>query len=530
MKIKNVLVNLGLTALYLIASANLVQAQTGNQSDITGPDVIDAIFPPPPQDPDLEIEEDTKEVTTADQAQRILDLIDESELGTMLETAEITVAIQVAEELSTIKTQAVLGTDLHGSIPSQAEISNYLSSLLTQTGLGASVNYVNIGPSGVTINIVLPAAGVDTGSINQNQLVASKESEQIMSQFETSDSSATRTTLPVSQEMMANLDDDIEAIRAYMSNPLGEEEDYLEVSARLYDLVIRPMTDSLDANNLDVLVFVMGDGLRGIPLAALYNRETGKYLIEEYGVAIIPSFGLTDVSYEQPDFNSILAMGSSTFTAQSDLPSVPIELNQIISPPRDGTVFLNQDFTINNFKNQNLQQEFDIIHLGTHAKFNRGEIDQSYIQFFDNKLSIPDLIKLSSELQWDTLETNPIELLVLSACETSVGSPQAELGFAGIAIASGVKSVLASLWEVSDLGTLALMSQFYENYTAVPLKAEALRQAQLSLLRGEVYIEEDEIVLASGSRITIPEEFQGQAIDFSHPFIWGAFQIIGNWN
>ena len=265
-------------------------------------------------------------------------------------------------------------------------------------------------------------------------------------------------------------------------------------------------------------------------MAALYDLEQQKYIIEDYAVGIVPSFGLTDTSYKSPDLTSILAMGASKFEKQSDLPSVPIELKEIVSPPRDGEVFLNEQFTIDNFVEQNQQQRFDIIHLGTHAEFNAGDIDRSYIQFSDGQLSLKQIEQLSTQLSWDVPENVSVQLFVLSACQTALGNKEAELGFAGLAVASGVKSALASLWLVSDLGTLALMGQFYQNYSTIPVKSEAFRQAQLSLLRREVFIENNQIVLADGSAITLPTEFQGQNFDFSKPFVWSAFTIVGNWN
>lgn len=82
-----------------------------------------------------------------------------------------------------------------------------------------------------------------------------------------------------------------------------------------------------------------------------------------------------------------------------------------------------------------------------------------------------------------------MELLVLSACRTAVGDQSAELGFAGLAIATGAKSALASLWYVSDASTLGLMTEFYTHLQNSTIKAEALRQAQLAMLRGNVSIE-----------------------------------------
>ncbi|MEQ9553751.1 MAG: CHAT domain-containing protein [Coleofasciculus sp. G3-WIS-01] len=78
------------------------------------------------------------------------------------------------------------------------------------------------------------------------------------------------------------------------------------------------------------------------------------------------------------------------------------------------------------------------------------------------------------QLDWD----NPaVELLVLSACRTAIGSKEAELGFTGLAVASGVKTALGSIWQVDDAGTLALMSEFYTHLGETAIKAEALRQA-----------------------------------------------------
>lgn len=68
--------------------------------------------------------------------------------------------------------------------------------------------------------------------------------------------------------------------------------------------------------------------------------------------------------------------------------------------------------------------------------------------------------------------------MVLSACRTAIGDKQAELGFGGLAVQSGVKSAVACLWYVSDAGTLALISEFYPQLKTAPIKAEALRPAQ----------------------------------------------------
>jgi CHAT domain-containing protein len=118
--------------------------------------------------------------------------------------------------------------------------------------------------------------------------------------------------------------------------------------------------------------------------------------------------------------------------------------------------------------------------------------------------------------------------MVLSACRSALGDEQAELGFTGLAVQAGVKSALGSLWYVSDTGTLGLMTTFYQQLKQAPIKAEALRQAQLAMMRGEVELDGDELVTPS-ARISLPEELLNQGnINLTHPYYWSAFTLVGN--
>ncbi|NES68260.1 MAG: CHAT domain-containing protein, partial [Okeania sp. SIO2D1] len=123
-----------------------------------------------------------------------------------------------------------------------------------------------------------------------------------------------------------------------------------------------------------------------------------------------------------------------------------------------------------------------------------------------------------------------VELLVLSACRTAVGDKNSELGFAGLAIATGVKSALASLWLVNDEGTLGLMTEFYSNLGNVSIKSEALREAQIAMLKGKVVIENG-ILKVSGGRGEMPlppELAQMNQKNFSHPYYWAGFTMVGS--
>jgi CHAT domain-containing protein len=129
------------------------------------------------------------------------------------------------------------------------------------------------------------------------------------------------------------------------------------------------------------------------------------------------------------------------------------------------------------------------------------------------------------QLRWNN---PPVELLVLSACQTAIGDKNAELGFSGLAVQAGVKSAVASLWEVSDEGTLGLMVEFYRDLKTAPIKAEALRQAQIAMLKGQVRLEEGQLHNSRGS-ISLPPALAAlENENLSHPYYWAAFIVVGS--
>lgn len=147
------------------------------------------------------------------------------------------------------------------------------------------------------------------------------------------------------------------------------------------------------------------------------------------------------------------------------------------------------------------------------------------------KLPIPDIQNLR--------DLSKIHLAVLSACETALG----EMGQDGTEIAGlsyyflngGAKAVMASLWQVNDESTRWLMEHFYHNLakntTESPItKAQALRQAQLSFIRGN-----QTTATSTSSRASLEAQprLGGQtstskAPGFSHPYYWAPFILIGN--
>ncbi|HEY9707026.1 MAG TPA: CHAT domain-containing protein, partial [Oculatellaceae cyanobacterium] len=294
---------------------------------------------------------------------------------------------------------------------------------------------------------------------------------------------------------------------------------YLASAQQMYQWLVAPIESDLQAQNINNLVFIMDAGLRSIPLAAFHDGKG--FIVEQYSVGLMPSLSLTDTRYKDLKGASVLGMGAGQFAEQNPLPSVPVELSLIAGQLWPGKSFLDQAFTLENLLEARASQPYSIIHLATHAEFQPGQPSNSYIQLWDSKLRLDQLPKLG-------LNDPGVELLVLSACRTAQGDEQAELGFAGLAVQAGVKSALGSLWYVSDEATLALMTQFYEQLKQAPIKAEALRRSQLAMLKGEVRLQGGKLVTSSGSFPLPPQLVQLGNRDFTHPYYWSAFTMVGN--
>jgi CHAT domain-containing protein len=138
--------------------------------------------------------------------------------------------------------------------------------------------------------------------------------------------------------------------------------------------------------------------------------------------------------------------------------------------------YLNNEFTYERFQETLQSSSVPIVHLATHGKFS-SQLDNTFLQAYNDRISVNDL---SQWLQSD--RTEPLELLVLSACETATGDQRAALGLAGMAIRAGARSTVASLWQVDDVATSVFMTRFYEALSArAGNKAQALQIAQKHL-------------------------------------------------
>jgi CHAT domain-containing protein/tetratricopeptide (TPR) repeat protein len=289
----------------------------------------------------------------------------------------------------------------------------------------------------------------------------------------------------------------VEQLRLDLIQPFSQR--ILPYSRQVYNWLIQPAEADLARSKVKTLVFVLDGSLRNIPMAALHDGK--QFLIEKYDIALAPGLELLE---PQPlARRQIGALKAGLSEARQGFPALPyvqVELNQIQSLV-PGKVLLDRNFTKTSILNAIDAVPVPIVHLATHGQFS-SKAEETFILTWDDRINVNELNNLLQKT--DLRRSSPIELLVLSACETAKGDRRAALGLAGMAVRAGARSTLATLWLVDDEVTAALMSRFYQelaNYTVT--KAQALRRAQLSILQNPKYEKQ--------------------------PYYWAAYVLVGNW-
>ncbi len=263
-----------------------------------------------------------------------------------------------------------------------------------------------------------------------------------------------------------------------------ENDDYLSLSQQLYKLLFSPEIKSdLEVIKPKNLIFINDGILRNVPMAALHDGQ--KFLVEDY--AVINSLGLNiQIKQPLPSLEKAVAFGLTAGVNQfPPLPYVKQELEKLGSLV-DEEQFLNNEFTKSNFKQQVESNKFSLVHVATHGRFG-GTTENTFLQAYQSQISLKELEETLSNHN-TSFPHNPIQLLVLSACDTAANNPRATIGMSGVAVRAGVSNVLGSLWSVNDRQIVLLIDGFYNYLIREGLSQwEALRQAQLDLIRSPDY-------------------------------------------
>ena len=203
---------------------------------------------------------------------------------------------------------------------------------------------------------------------------------------------------------------------------------YKLCAQRLYDWLIRPLEGELTSWKINTLIFIPDDFLRTIPMGALYDGDC--FLIGKYAVAIMPGrLSLTESnSAKLEDARPLLAGLTKSVHGNPSLPKVAEEL-KTIQGLYGGKQLLDEKFNIRNLEQELKNIPYTIVHMATHGKFQEN-VRESFLWTYDGKLTMNDLETL---VGLSRFRENPVELLILSACETAAGDDRAALGLAGVA-------------------------------------------------------------------------------------------------
>jgi CHAT domain-containing protein len=494
-----------LILIFLQSSLQIAHSQSGNQSDITGPNIQEIFsFPPSEVDPTSQDNNNTsfKEVE-----------IDREAFESQFLQSDFEQAIQLFEEFQAVEYAKYFDLKLYGRTASACEIAQILDNLAQKTQQKSAIVYIAALENELDILTIFP----QNNACSSPQIFKKQNSQP--SPF---------AQIKIQDLTRASLEETINQFRQEVSNPRKiRTTSYQPYANQLYQWLIQPLEESLSTQETDTLIFCLDKKIRSLPIAALYHDQ--HFLIQDYQVGLIPSFSLIDPTYRSIQSATLLGFGVSDGGQNQQLPplpSVPVELSWLQKTWQDQT-FLDQKATIENLQEYSKNPDIRMIHIATHAEFRAGDVSNSFIQLWNRNVGLDQLRQLSQNSQWNQ---NPrVELLTLSACRTALGSEEAELGFSGLALQAGVKTALGSLWYASDEGSLALMAEFYHHLKNATVKISALRKTQLNMINGLIHIDNNRLFLSSDLFIEMPDKFSTTQ-NFSHPYYWSAYTLIGNWN
>ena len=318
-----------------------------------------------------------------------------------------------------------------------------------------------------------------------------------------------------------------QAIDRYLAEVLAGRP-AVENGRWLYDVLLRPL---VTRNDNSTLIVVPDGKLNFLPVDSLVDDD-GRRVLESHAVSYCPSgtvlvlmrsntanrnprsrfLGIGDVRYpsglkspiprnpeyvpKSPDF---LAGDASGFGA------LPNTRDEVIMASRalrwESRLLLGSAATEAAVKSQPLAS-FNVIHIATHGLPSVEFPDRASLVLAPDTATGEDGL-----LQAREIRTLPIraELVVLSACDTGIGSLQGQEGIQNLVQAflfAGAESVVASLWAATDTYTTYLMTKFYGHLASGEERSAALQHAKLDSLR----------------------EFGSRTV----PFYWAGFEVIGD--
>jgi CHAT domain-containing protein/Tfp pilus assembly protein PilF len=302
---------------------------------------------------------------------------------------------------------------------------------------------------------------------------------------------------------------------------VSQRTDVTADSLALYSILAKPMDAAAQAAHVKRLVLWLDGALRYLPFAALYDGN--RYLVDKYSLQIYSAYDPRsgDPIHRPLKSSSVRGLGVTQAVGGFDaLPAIADELCDVVRGPITGLTqrgsactdistgngalpgfgFADSAFTEARLRSV-LEEtgDYSVLHIGTHFSLRPGNVMRSFLVLGDgSQLSLDSISQLSF---------SGIDLVTLSGCQTALGGAVSDDGreIEGLSVIvqqDGARQVIASLWQVEDRSTAALMHQLYELLAKSGLDgARALQQSQLALRSMSI----------AGHR------------PYVHPFYWAGF-------
>jgi CHAT domain-containing protein len=321
--------------------------------------------------------------------------------------------------------------------------------------------------------------------------------------------------LPVKRAELAR---QVEAFRQQLA---ARDLGFRAPAAKLYDLLLKPAASQLRGRTS--LIIAPDDALWDLPFQALMSGAN-RFLVEDAAVAYAPSLTvLREMNRRRKTQGAatLLALGNPLTGKESaggaaptlrdgrlvPLPEAEQEvkaLRQLYGATRS-KVYTGVEAREDRFKSEAGQAS--ILHFAAHGVLNNASPLYSHLALAGGGADEDGLLEA-----WELMRLDlKADLAVLSACETArgrVGAGEGMIGLSWAMFIAGVPSIVVSQWKVESAGTRDLMVTFHRALNSAPgagqlppTKTEALRQAELKLLRN-------------------PET--------GHPFYWAGFVLVGD--
>lgn len=301
-----------------------------------------------------------------------------------------------------------------------------------------------------------------------------------------------QVTVPVSGDKLTK---EIRTFRRQIQD--HRSQNYLPAAQALHGWLMAPLERNLEAAGITTLVMVAQGPLRTIPVGALHDGR--QFVVDKLAVAVTPSLELTDLASAPRRKGTLLSVGLTESVEGMSAPRFADAEVQAIRTLYGGKLLMNKQFSTPSLEEEIKDQGVGIVHVASHTVV-ASDPRNSFVLAHDGRITMDRLSQLVGLQQY---RQQPLDLLTLSACETSAEDDRAALGLNGVAVKTGARTALASLWIAEAETTSELISEFYRQLQDPALsKAVALQRAQQKILAQRGH---------------------------SHPSFWAAFLLINNW-